>query len=509
MGFLTKFEDDVFISYAHFDDDRVLREKEGWVLKLYRELVNRVRVRLGKDPSVWLDQGEVRSHDDFENKISRRLKKTAILLSIVSPSFLQREWCQRELREFVEQAERDLGIHIDEERLRVFKADKLPVPTNDLPAVLQRQEGYKFHDPQGHEYRPMLNEEHAARFFTVMDDLAKDIVEMLKTMETRTRPGASETPERPAVYLGEPASDLEEAVLEVRRDLKDRGYTVLPAGSLPYRVRELSGQVKGWLERAALSVHLVGNEYGVVPEGEREKSMAWLQYQWALEQGARDGFTRLVWIPGDVEPSDERQRRFIQYLEEDPGAQTGSDVLRTHLENLKAAVQEKLRAITAAREKQAARTPAAAAKSAAATTEPPLVYLICDRLDRESAPLLVLKKYLFDQGYDVMLPIEDQDEREALRAHTEILENCDACLIYYGQGSDRWFGAKLMDFRKILRLRQQPVRVKAIYVAPPDTPGKRELATHEAIIVRGAETFAPGPLDPFLHRVSNGGGERR
>lgn len=509
MGYLTSFNDDVFISYAHFDDDRILREKEGWVLKLYRELVNRVRVRLGKDPGVWLDQDEIRNHEDFANKISRRLKTTGILLSIVSPSFLQREWCQRELREFIEQAERGLGIHIDEEKLRVFKAEKLPVPQNDLPVVLQRQEGYKFYDPQGHEYRPMLSEEHAARFFTVMDDLAKDIVEMLKAMEAKTRPASAAAPDRPTVYLAEPASDLQEAALEVRRDLKDRGYTVLPSGSLQYRVRELSGQVKGWLERSVLSVHLAGEEYGIVPEGEREKSMAWLQYQWAMERGARGNFARLVWIPGDGNPSDDRQRRFIQYLEEDPDAQAGSDVLRTHLEDLKATLEEKLRALIAARESRSAKTPAAAAASAAGTAEPPLIYLICDRLDRESAPLVALKKYLFDQGCEVMLPAQDDDEREALRAHTEFLENCDACLIYYGRGSDRWFGAKLMDFRKILRLRQQPVRVKAIYVAPPETVGKRDLAMHDAIVMRGAETFSPDAVAPFLGRLANGRGEAR
>lgn len=495
MGYLPGFEEDVFISYAHFDNDRILKEPEGWVEKLHHDLVHRVRVRLGKDPRVWLDEGEIRSHEDFETKISRRVGKTAILLSIISPSFIQREWCRRELTEFIEQAKRNLGVHIDEEKLRIFKAEKLPVSPTDLPAVLQRSGSYKFYDPGGHEFRPMLNEEHATRFYTVMEDLAADIVGLLKTMEGK---GKAQDAAGTTVYLAEPTSDLQEAGLEVRRDLKDRGYTVLPPGDLPYRVRELSGQVKEWLERSALSVHMVGSEYGIVPEGEREKSMSWLQYQWAQDRGAHGRFGRLVWMPGDVQPSDERQRRFVEYLEEDPGAQAGSDLLRTNLEDLKATVQEKLRDLAVHRE---TRKPTASAGSAA----PLWIYLICDHLDRTAGPLLALKQYLFDQGFEVVLPIEGDDERDALRAHTEQLENCDACLIYYGQGSNRWLGAKMMDFRKILRLRSQPVRAKAIYLAPPDTSGKRELATHEAIVLRGPEAFSPEALAPFLRQVTDGG----
>jgi hypothetical protein len=59
-----------------------------------------------------------------------------------------------------------------------------------------------------------------------------------------------------------------------------------------------------------------------------------------------------------------------------------------------------------------------------------------------------------------------------------------AVLIYYGQGSSRWFNTKLMDLRKYLGRRANPVRAKAIYIAPPATIAKDELDTLEATIRR-------------------------
>ena len=98
MGFLPGFEDDVFISYAHNDDDRFPREEKGWVSQLHADLEERVRYHLGQPPRLWRDC-EIRNNDDFAKKISSRLAHTATLLSVISHNFLQRPWCDRELKE--------------------------------------------------------------------------------------------------------------------------------------------------------------------------------------------------------------------------------------------------------------------------------------------------------------------------------------------------------------------------------------------------------------------------
>ena len=127
MGYLSDFDEDVFISYAHNDDDSYPQEQRGWVAQLDEDLKKRIAVFLdGKKPSVWRDP-DIRPNEDFEQKISTRLARTATLLSIISPSFFQRNWCIRELEEFANLAEKTFGVQVDEEKSRIFKVEKVPV----------------------------------------------------------------------------------------------------------------------------------------------------------------------------------------------------------------------------------------------------------------------------------------------------------------------------------------------------------------------------------------------
>jgi hypothetical protein len=123
-------------------------------------------------------------------------------------------------------------------------------------------------------------------------------------------------------------------------------------------------------------------------------------------------------------------------------------------------------------------------------------------MDLRSENLIALKRYLFQQNYECILPSTVDDEGEALQEHAENMELCDACLIYYGQGSAKWFGTKLRDFRKLLSRRQRPVIGKAVYIAPPNTPDKDDLETHEAIMLRSSGVFTPESLSPFLSHMN-------
>lgn len=520
MGYLPDFIEDVFISYAHNDDDAYAMEPQGWVAQLDEDLRKRVAVYLdGRKPSVWRDR-DVRSNEDFAEKITGRLVTAATFLSIISPSFFQRPWCLREIEEFAASAEQNLGVRIGEKN-RIFKVEKVPLSfdRSNLPGPLQGAGSYKFYGPDPehegkiHEYRPKLGMDYAKRYFVQIDDLAQDIAMVLKQMYAKSNAqGMPNAETQPTIYLAETTGDLEDFAKEIRRDLKARGCIVLPEGDLPYRTRDLKTRVMQDLQASMFSIHMVGSEYGFVPEGEQEKSSAWLQNDYAIEhQKGSPGFMRILWMVPDVAASDGRQENFIKYLHHDSASQMGADLIESKLEDLKTIVQEKVRSLREKREKKtvavaAAPVPAAAVAvtgtAAQAQADDPLrIYVICDQADLGAKGLHELRSYLFSQGYECILPTADADEREALQEHADNLEICDACIIYYGQGPERWFNTKLRELRKLLSGRAQPVRAKAVYVAPPDGPGKAELQTLEAIVLRGTEEFSGAPLSPFLNRL--------
>jgi len=509
MGYLPSFAEDIFISYAHNDDDAYAMEPQGWVAQLDEDLRKRVAVFLdGQKPAVWRDR-EIRGNEDFEEIITRRLIKTATLISIISPSFFQRKWCLRELEEFATCAERDFGVKVGEKN-RIFKVEKVPLSFERgyLPDSLQGTGSYRFYgpDPQHegriHEYRPKLGVDYAARYWRELDDLAQDIAMVLKQMYARVHNADLTVEPATAIYVAEATSDLEDEAKEIRRDLKARGFKVLPEGDLPYRTKDLRTRVAEDLSRSLLSIHLIGSEYGLIPEGESQKSIAWLQSEYSIErQKKATGFARILWIPRGMAPADPRQQRFVEHLHNDSEVQQGADLTQSRLEELKTLVQEKISVIRSVDEKKALPQAAARERKEITIDEPLRIYVICDQLDLLSSDLGDLRNYLFTHGYECILPSENGDEAEALQEHVDNLEICDACLIYYGLGSDRWFGTKLRELRKLLSRRNSPVRAKGVYVAPPTTPCKVQLQTLEAMVLRGSKTFTGTILIPFLEKL--------
>jgi hypothetical protein len=70
VGYLSDYEEDVFISYARNDDDFYGGQTLGWVTRLHNDLSQRVRNYLGSDVRLWRDT-EIASHDDFDKKINK------------------------------------------------------------------------------------------------------------------------------------------------------------------------------------------------------------------------------------------------------------------------------------------------------------------------------------------------------------------------------------------------------------------------------------------------------
>jgi hypothetical protein len=505
MGYHPDFEEDVFISYAHNDDDIFAPEQSGWVSQLHQNLEQRVRNYLGADVRLWRDC-DIRNNEDFARKIMNRLIRTATFLSVLSPSFLHREWCKRELESFANHAENHIGILVDDERSRIFKVEKMPVARDELPTVMQGTKTYRFFQPDpAHptrtvELRPLFGGEYYRRYWQEMDGLASDIAELLKGMTKSAGSSVNNIRrERPVVYVAETTLDIDNRLSELRRDLKDRGYVVLPNGDLPYRASGFKEQVRRSLEQAVLSIHLVGASYGFTPEGET-KSGVWLQHDLAMERGLDPNFLRLIWLPRCNPATDPRQREFINYLQTDNAVQKGGDLLGGSIEEFKTVLYQHLGEMRERLNGSSRRT-AATRTANYAVGEPPYVYIICNGADQKSPSLMAMKKYFLSKGCEPVLPAQSGNENEELQVHVENLSRCDACLIFYGHGSSAWFESKLRDLRKYLRGRQPPVAAKAIYIAEPHTEQKDEVETLEAIVLRKTGEFSPETIEPFVQRL--------
>jgi len=242
---------------------------------------------------------------------------------------------------------------------------------------------------------------------------------------------------------------------------------------------------------------LIGANYGVIPEA-ADRSVVCMQNDLAAERsmGNGNGFARLIWLPEGLETREERQREFIEHLKFDTSAQQGADVLQTSIEELKTYIQDKLRP-----------KPKAVASNGngnghAKADEGPLrIYLICDRQDYDA--IAPLSDHLFDQGFEVTLPLFEGDEAEVREDHKESLLICDAVVLFYGNSSEGWLRTKLRDLQKIPGYgRTKPMLAQAIYTGPPENPAKQRYRTREALLLRNFGDFTPDAIQPFIEEIN-------
>ena len=109
---------------------------------------------------------------------------------------------------------------------------------------------------------------------------------------------------------------------------------------------------------------------------------------------------------------------------------------------------------------------------------------------------------MYEQGFEVILPVFEGEEAQIRKDHEENLSVCDAVLFYYGEGNELWLRQKLREVQKSAAFgRKKPILIKAIYVAPPDNPTKAKFRTREAMVIDQRAPFDPAALSEFLSQL--------
>lgn len=488
---------DVFISYAHLDNQPLSGTREGWISRFHGDLAIKLSELLGEKVNIWRD-AKLTGNDFFGEAIVNQFPSVKALVSVVSPRYLKSEWCVREVEEFSKAAGRTGGLRV-QDKSRLVKVVKTPVAASDVPAQLltlfSSILGFDFFeiDPASgrpREFSEEFGQEAKRHYFERMYDVAYDLCQLLRFLKANPQGG----PMPPAVksgktvYLALTSSDRQPHREQVRRELIERGHAVLPDAPMPMGAGEFEPAVRACLEQCDLSVHLVGDRYGIIPE-EATASVVELQHQVAAATPGRPGFSRIIWVPKEGQVHDERQGAFLKRLHEEAAAQRGVDLIQDSIEKLKELILDRLTP-----------PPPPAPAPAPSADQPPRVYLICDQQDELSVD--PIEDHLLDQGLDVSRTHFDGDEAAISLAHRQALQLCDAALIYYGAASRAWVEVKLMDVLQAPGYgRTKPLLAEAVCIALPENREKQRFRHRTAEIIRLPEPFSPSGLQPFLDRL--------
>jgi hypothetical protein len=445
MAYVPTFEHDIFISYAHADN--VVGER---VVTFHRDLVQRLTTRLGArsfhKPQEWVffDRVGLSAGDEFSPKLERAAQRSAVMIALISPSYLQAPYCIRETEWFLESKrlardpiERRLIPvvlnHADEDALRQFP---------QFATTLLRQSLATPSAP----VQPGTPEWNG-----VLDTLGGQVADHLR--EARRQHGA--------VYVGQ----AYEAAEGFRAGLIDelRGFRCIPE----YAIFGQEAAVRQALAEARLAVHILGGS-GADAVDNAEAILLSLEHC----QGKTVGY-----LPPGQRLSDE-ERELIATVEDNPRW--------TRPECTPAELAQIL-----PRELESFRLP---------DPSTPLA-LACDKADL-NAVRSIAREIHAREGDAFAVGIPDflaEPTSLAFVAWKKLLTKSPSVLVYWGDGQKRYLDANIARYLPAAKLG------RAWYIAMAGNDAeKREWQpgdTDTEKIVNDQATFDYEPLRAFLNRV--------
>src|SRR5580765_6635266 len=111
MSVVESYSNDIFISYSHIDNESFGDVRAAWVDIFHTQLQQFVDVHIGQRTKVWRGT-RLRGAEVFSDEIEQQLRGSAVLVPVVSPGYLQSEWCNRELVGFAERAQEHGDLQI-------------------------------------------------------------------------------------------------------------------------------------------------------------------------------------------------------------------------------------------------------------------------------------------------------------------------------------------------------------------------------------------------------------
>lgn len=468
MGYVPGFSNDLFISYSHIDDQAV--DGPGWVSDFHRRLVIEVEEELGAKVHVWRDK-RISGATDFTKDLDKQVRGSAMLLAILSPSYVNSAWCDWELTGFARS--RRVGDLWVDTKCRALKVFKRPADVTRL-RVLAETEGVKLFDVDPDTGLPHEMEGSAELFKHRLTELGHDISSVLRAMR-----GAR------TVFLGTAGAGLRHHRDRVAQELIGRAYRILTTPeSSPDDARTVVGAA---IREGALAVLFCDR---AADSGDPSEAAAALERRVAMDQQA----TQVIVVherpdaavrPWDEPGATDRGAAKIEWLIE-PQAHT---LYHTVLQMLE--VQPALAETDAP---PPADTPQPADTAAGASSTPSegatgprklvRVYLVCDHRDH---PLLELNRarrlrdHLLALGFEVKLPLAEHDDAAQFsRDNRAKLKQCDAVLLYWGTSRQAWFDQRLGELLQARGWRQgRDFAALGAYLADPLNPVKENYETRE------------------------------
>lgn len=455
---------EVFISYAHADDQPLTAGARGWVTDLADRLQKSLAMKPGGAATkVWMDH-RLEPNRRVDPALAERVGAADAFVAVLSPRYLESRWCRDEIEGFAARhgavAERVFLVEMAPTDRAAWPAPVRDVSTLcfwsqafDEPAPMPL--GWPSPDPAGD--RP---------YWRALNELAHFVSDRLRA----TPAAMSGAPAPRRVWIAEPTDHVLDAWERLAAALRQQGVDVCPPNPGSYATTSEAD----W--RAALQADLAGADLLVALYGPHPgRRPAWSETPFshlmaeAASQAARARSVEfLAWRPADV---------LLDGLPEGAHRQLVTGAMSGSGEALLTEVLARLRGLDA---------PAAAAPGPAPADAAEAPLNVCVQADDSDRGIgEQVRDLLFALGVDASLapaPQPAQPPAQWRQDYEALLRDSSGLLIVYGRSPASWVQAQVQAARKTLaRLRRGTWG--ALLDAPPGDQPDHGVRSHGVLLL--------------------------
>lgn len=438
MSVIDGFANDLFLSYAHADNEPGTAGRR-WVTDFHDHLSAALRQRIGArsgELSIFFDPA-LRANQSLEDLLGE-VRGSALLLVVGSPSWIASDFCQRELEAFFGPGAAPNNCFVIE-----------PVPlhsTHRYPGQIEQHIRVQFHvaDPEIAGLRLPLTavdqREHYQRLLLkVAYEIADKLIELRSfdsAINTKLKPGHGELTTPKTVLLADATDDLEQASSFLASSLRQFGITVVEGADRRTYGTDLATAFRHRLRACDLCVQLIGRY-----AGKRADDHPHGLVSGQAELASVSGIPFLQWRSPELQP-DEVAPEILPLLD-------GKTVICSNLSDF---IQEILMRLA----------PTAPPVERAAES---FVFIDADQADSALAKSLASELGLHD--ITSILPTNSDDPATRLSDLEDNLLDCHGLVLVYGTSQPTWIRSQLRQVVKLQSRRQSPLRPLLLLESPP------------------------------------------
>src|ERR1043166_5316248 len=180
MAYIEPYTYDIFISYAHLDNETIFDQPQGWIQQFYDQLNLLLSRRVGRADRVkfWWDEKKLDGSMEFNEFIDESVRNSAILICLVSKCYLESTFCEQELQSFYNK-----NLHASPGLFLNYRSRIINVLINNIaheewPKELGGTTGFKFNDAKTNDDFGDPVETNSEAFKTGLKELRESIVRL-------------------------------------------------------------------------------------------------------------------------------------------------------------------------------------------------------------------------------------------------------------------------------------------------------------------------------------------